>query len=265
MKPAPAGRKRGVRGLFMGAEEMGAGPPREEKKEFVHEKFSAVSPKYDLLNTLLSLYIDHLWRINTARELKGFDGPILDLCAGTLPLSREIVKQKPRRVIALDFCFDMLRFGIKERPDRELDPFILPVCADGEELPFGDGCFSGVTVAFGVRNLGNLEKGLSEMFRILTPGGKAVILEFSRPSNPLFGPLYKFYLFNILPRIAGFISGDREAYEYLAESIYAFKSAGELKTMMEQAGFIQVRDLPMTFGIVTLYTGHKPALAAGGR
>ncbi len=233
--------------------------PQENKKEFVHEKFASVSPKYDLLNTLLSLYIDHLWRINTARELKGFDGPILDLCAGTLPLSREIVKQKARTVVALDFCFDMLRFGLRQRPDPYLDGFILPVCADGEELPFPEGSFNGVTVAFGVRNLGNLEKGISEMFRILSPGGKAVILEFSRPSNPLFGPIYKFYLFNILPRIAGLISGDREAYQYLAESIYAFKSASQLTSMMKEAGFVQVKDLPMTFGIVTLYTGIRPS------
>ncbi len=237
----------------------GSVPERQGKKEFVHKKFSSVSPKYDLLNTLLSLYVDRLWRISTARELNSAkEGPILDLCAGTLPLSREIVKQQGCHVMALDFCYDMLKYGIEEKGNPETDRLIHPVCADGESLPFPDNTFRGVTVAFGVRNLGNLKKGVSEMFRVLQPGGKAAILEFSRPSNPLFGPIYKFYLFNILPRIAGAISGDRGAYEYLAESIYAFESRREMKAIMTGAGFEQVDHYPMTFGIVTIYTGIRP-------
>lgn len=229
-----------------------------DKKDFVHEKFASVSPKYDLLNSLLSGYIDHYWRWRAAMKLLPYPkGPILDLCAGTLPLSVEVVRQIPRPVVALDFCFDMLAFGQKNISSKKQAPLVWPVCGDGEKIPFADNTFQGITVAFGVRNLNSLEKGLAEMFRVLTPNGKLVILEFSRPDNPVFAPIYRWYLHKILPSIAGLISGDKEAYQYLAESIESFPAPETVLSLMDKAGYAEAERQPMTMGIVTLYTGRK--------
>ncbi len=233
-------------------------PSKASKKAFVQEKFTSVTPRYDLLNTMLSLYIDHYWRFLTASLLRGCDSPILDICAGTLPLSREIVRQKKRTVVALDFCFDMLEYGMKRLGQHKNGHCILPVCGDGEALPLPDETFSGFSVAFGIRNLSNLTKGLDEMYRVLRPGGIAAILEFSRPSNPVFAPVYRFYLHRILPVLGGMISGDKEAYRYLAESIEGFYSQEEICNMMREAGFKDVSYRPLTMGIVTLYSGHRP-------
>ncbi len=231
----------------------------EEKKAFVREKFSAISHKYDFLNSVLSMQIDRYWRWYTTRQLKKFpDGAVLDLCAGTLPLSLELTRQAPaRQVVSIDFCEDMLRAGVRVLPDDKRRPRIMPVCGDGEKIPARSGSFWGITVAFGVRNLARTQDGLNEMHRVLKPGGKLLILEFSRPKNCIIKPLYSFYLNKVLPRIAGLISGDKEAYEYLASSIAGFYEPTELMTMMRKAGFAEVYCRPLTFGIVTVYVGVK--------
>ncbi len=231
----------------------------EEKKIFVRDKFAAISNKYDFLNSLLSLKVDRYWRWVTTRQLKEFpDGAVLDLCAGTLPLSLELTRQaKKRTVVAVDFCEDMLRSGLKTLPDDERRNRIGVVCGDGEEIPAASGKFWGVTVAFGVRNLANTEKGLAEMYRVLKPGGKLLILEFSRPRNTFFKPIYNFYLNRILPKLAGLVSGDKEAYEYLARSIAEFYEPEELQAMIREAGFSRQYYRPLTMGIVTVYVGIK--------
>jgi demethylmenaquinone methyltransferase / 2-methoxy-6-polyprenyl-1,4-benzoquinol methylase len=231
----------------------------KEKKTFVREKFAAISPRYDLLNSVLSFQVDRYWRWVTTRELKSFpEGAVLDLCAGTLPLSLELTRQAPkRRVVAIDFCEDMLRAGVKSMPRDERAGRIQPVCGDGEEIPAAAGSFWGITVAFGVRNLADTRKGLTEMWRVLKPGGKLLILEFSRPRNPLVKPVYTFYLNRVLPKVAGIVSGDREAYQYLADSIAAFYEPAELLAMMREAGFVTTYARPLTFGIVTIYVGIK--------
>lgn len=231
----------------------------EEKKKFVRDKFASISSRYDLLNSLLSFQIDRYWRWKTTRQLSRFpDGSVLDLCAGTLPLALELTRQaRERTVLAVDFCEDMLRSGVRVLPDDHRRPRIFPVCGDGEEIPAPDHAFWGCTVAFGVRNLSRTQKGLEEMYRVLKPGGKLLILEFSRPTNPVIKPLYTFYLNKILPKIAGIISGDKEAYEYLASSIAAFYEPEELLQMIRTAGFNSAEDRPLTFGIVTLYIGVK--------
>lgn len=234
-------------------------PNPEEKKKFVRDKFASISSRYDLLNSLLSFQIDKYWRWKTTRQLREFpDGAVLDLCAGTLPLSLELTRQaKQRRVLAVDFCEDMLRSGVKVLPEDNRKQRIFPVCGDGEEIPAPKNTFWGCTVAFGVRNLSQTQKGLNEMHRVLKPGGKLLILEFSRPTNPIVKPLYNLYLNKILPKIAGVVSGDQEAYEYLASSIAAFYEPGELKNMMQGAGFKTIESKQLTFGIVTLYIGVK--------
>lgn len=231
----------------------------EEKKKFVKEKFSSISGKYDLLNSVLSFQIDRYWRWVTTRELREFpSGAVLDLCAGTLPLSLELTRQAPgRQVVSIDFCEDMLRAGVKVLPADGRRERISPVVGDGEEIPARDNSFWGCTVAFGVRNLSRTQRGIDEMFRVLKPSGKLLILEFSRPKNPIIKPLYTFYLNKVLPKIAGLISGDKEAYEYLASSIAGFYEPEEVLAMIKKSGFSRYYCRPLTFGIVTVYVGVK--------
>ena len=231
----------------------------DEKKKFVQEKFSSISGKYDLLNSLLSMQIDKYWRWKTTRLLREFPGgQVLDLCAGTLPLSLELTRQaKKRRVLAVDFCEDMLRAGVKVLPKDDRKNRIFPVCGDGELIPAPADTFWGCTVAFGVRNLARTQQGLCEMYRVLKPTGKLLILEFSRPTNIIIKPIYWLYLNKILPAVAGMVSGDKEAYQYLASSIAAFYEPEELLSMMREAGFSHVERKPLTFGIVSIYIGVK--------
>jgi demethylmenaquinone methyltransferase/2-methoxy-6-polyprenyl-1,4-benzoquinol methylase len=231
----------------------------EEKKKFVREKFSSISKDYDFLNTLLSFNIDRYWRWVTTRMLREFpDGAVLDLCAGTLPLALELTRQAPRRqVLAIDFCEAMLRAGIRTMPGDDRRQRILPVCGDGEKIPVATTSVWGITVAFGVRNLSRTAEGLREMHRVLRPGGKLLILELSRPRNPLVKPFYNFYLNRVLPNLAGMISGDKEAYQYLASSIAGFYEPEELSRMMSEAGFAKVYRRPLTFGVVTIFVGVK--------
>ncbi len=230
-----------------------------EKKRFVRDKFASISNKYDFLNSLLSFKVDSYWRWVTTRELNEFqEGPVLDLCAGTLPLSRALIRKTPgRNVIAIDFCEDMLVSGLRNLPNDGLRARITAVCGDGEEIPAASEKFCGVTVAFGVRNLADTQKGLAEMWRVLKPGGKLLILEFSRPKNAFFRPIYNFYLNRVLPKIAGLVSGDKEAYDYLASSIAEFYEPEELLAMLAEAGFLRQYHRPLTMGIVTLYVGVK--------
>ncbi len=231
----------------------------EVKKKFVRKKFSSISGKYDFLNSLLSFQIDRYWRWRTTRLLKEFPtGAVLDLCAGTLPLSLELARQaKERVVLAIDFCEDMLRAGKDALPADERRHRLHTVCGDGEEIPAPDNSFWGCTVAFGVRNLSRTQKGIDEMYRVLRPTGKLLILEFSRPANPLVKPVYALYLNRVLPAVAGLVSGDKEAYQYLASSIAAFYEPEELLAMMRNSGFTCVERKPLTFGIVSIYIGVK--------
>lgn len=233
--------------------------PPETKKQFVREKFSSISRHYDLLNSLLSLQIDRYWRWRTTRQLAlAPTGWVLDLCAGTLPLALELTRQAPaRQVLAVDFCEDMLRAGLNKLPRDGRQRRIHPLCGDGEAIPVASGSCAGCTIAFGIRNLARAEQGLSEMHRILVPGGRLIILEFSRPDNPIVKPLYNFYLNRLLPAVAGRISGDREAYQYLASSIAAFYEPETLMGLMRAAGFTEVHRISLTFGIVSMYIGEK--------
>jgi len=232
----------------------------QEKKNFVKEKFSNISNKYDLLNSMLSFGIDRYWRWYVAAELantvKSVKGPVLDLCAGTLPLSKEISRHFSKKtIISVDFCQPMLLDGMEKIGKTKKN--IKPVCGDALQLPFKADTFSAVTVAFGVRNFVDINKGIDEIYRVLKNNGKLVILEFSNPENRIFSLFYKLYLNKILPSFAGLISGDKDAYKYLASSINSFHKPSELKKILENYGFIKTAFTPLTQGVVYIHTGIK--------
>lgn len=229
-------------------------------KRLVRNAFASIAPRYDLLNTLLSLGIDTRWRKRTMLRLApGIGEQVLDLCAGTLTVSRDILKKSNSRarITSIDFCLEMLDLGQRRlKPDETAA--IRPVCGDAEALPARSGSFDAAVVTYGVRNLGDLEAGLKELFRILRPGGRLVILEFLKPRMPGFAGLYRFYLRHLLPRIGGLISGSQAAYRHLSDSIEGFIDEQELCTRLEAAGFDRIRMERLTLGIAGVFQANKP-------
>jgi len=239
---------------------MGADPATARREE-VRRMFASIVGRYDLLNRLLSLRRDVYWRrVAVALGQIPRGGDVLDLCAGTGDVALEIVRQgSGARVIAVDNCEPMLIRGLHKAKRADAADQIRFAVAPAEELPFADATFDRAFVAFGVRNIADRRRGLREMARVLKPDGRAIILEFSTPSSPLFGPLYRFYSHRILPWIGGVLSGNRAAYEYLPASVDGFPSPEGLQALMEDAGFIDVSVVHLTFRIVTVHQGRKAA------
>ncbi|MCD6319179.1 MAG: ubiquinone/menaquinone biosynthesis methyltransferase [Candidatus Desulfofervidaceae bacterium] len=230
-------------------------------KQFVQQKFGQITRYYDFLNSLLSLGIDHYWRWRAVKELVNSSllgdnkEVFLDLCAGTLPLSRALKRWTPfqGKIVALDFAQPMLVYGRKKWRDKD----VWPVAGDALCLPLRDNSIDAVMVAFGVRNFTNRLAGLKEILRVLKPGGRALILEFSHPFNPFLKEIYFTYLNHLLPHIGGIISGDKEAYCYLADSIQAFYTPKEWMELMQRVGFTNIKHKYLTGGIVSVYMGEK--------
>ncbi|HEC50147.1 MAG TPA: ubiquinone/menaquinone biosynthesis methyltransferase [Candidatus Desulfofervidus auxilii] len=224
-------------------------------KTFVQQKFSSITRFYDFLNSLLSLGIDHYWRWQTVKYLNDVNGLVLDLCAGTLPLSKALVRYTKfkGKIVALDFCQSMLLYGKKRWQDNAL----FFVCGDALSLPLKDKKIDAIMVAFGVRNFSDRLAGLKEMFRALKTGGKVIILEFSHPYLSFFKKLYFAYLKYLLPRIGSVISRDKQAYKYLAHSIQVFYQPQEWMNLMQKAGFKHIKHKYLTGGIVSIYEGFK--------
>jgi len=239
---------------------MGADPATARREE-VRRMFASIVGRYDLLNRLLSLRRDVYWRrVAVALGQIPRGGDVLDLCAGTGDVALEIVRQgSGARVIAVDNCEPMLIRGLHKAKRANAADQVRFAVAPAEELPFADATFDRAFVAFGVRNIADRRRGLREMARVLKPDGRAIILEFSTPSSPLFGPLYRFYSHRILPWIGGLLSGNRAAYEYLPASVDGFPSPEGLQALMEDAGFIDVSVVHLTFRIVTVHQGRKAA------
>ena len=239
---------------------MGADPATARREE-VRRMFASIVGRYDLLNRLLSLRRDVYWRrVAVALGQIPRGGDVLDLCAGTGDVALEIVRQgSGARVIAVDNCEPMLIRGLHKAKRANAADQIRFAVAPAEELPFADATFDRAFVAFGVRNIADRRRGLREMARVLKPDGRAIILEFSTPSSPLLGPLYRFYSHRILPWIGGVLSGNRAAYEYLPASVDGFPSPEGLQALMEDAGFIDVSVVHLTFRIVTVHQGRKAA------
>ena len=228
------------------------------KKEKVQEMFNGIAPKYDLLNHLLSMGIDKSWRRKAMRELEGGRrGTVLDIACGTGDFSIEALRHGVERVVGADISENMLAVAREKAREKGLEDRLEFRYGDSENLDFEDGTFDAVTVAFGVRNFEHLERGLAEMCRVLRPGGKVVVLEFSTPERFPMKQLYRFYFKQILPRVGGFVSGDRKAYEYLPASVFAFPQGDRFLQIMRSCGYRNVAQWRLTFGIASLYTGEK--------
>jgi len=224
--------------------------------------FAEIAPKYDLMNHVLSLNIDRLWRAKTIRILGLNPGqPVLDVCTGTGDLTLAMARSlgKETEIVGSDFCVEMLQIARKKQaknlPGFDKVDFIE---ADTQELPFPDNHFQAVTVAFGLRNVAVTEKGLSEMRRVCKPGGKIAVLEFSKPTVFGLRHVYNAYFKTILPRVGQSMSKNKQsAYEYLPQSVQEFPSGEALATVMRQAELTDIKMVPMTLGVVTLYIGTK--------
>ncbi|MCB0495784.1 MAG: bifunctional demethylmenaquinone methyltransferase/2-methoxy-6-polyprenyl-1,4-benzoquinol methylase UbiE [Cyclobacteriaceae bacterium] len=228
------------------------------KKEQVADMFNNISPKYDLLNHVLSMGIDILWRKKAVRMLKPFSPKIiLDIASGTGDFAIETVRLKPDKIFGVDISEGMLEVGRKKMKAKKLDHIIEMQLGDSENLHFEDNYFDAVTVAFGVRNYENLKLGLSEMLRVMKPGGHVVIIEFSHPTRFPVKQLYNFYSRAILPKIGKMISKDKAAYEYLPESVSAFPYGQQFIDIMNEVGFTETKAIPLTLGISSIYWGSK--------
>ena len=229
----------------------------------IRDNFDAIAPKYDLTNRVISFGIDLHWRKAAIDRLRDVprDGLILDLACGTCDMALEIVRRmKSARVVGADLSRRMLglaRTKITQRAAGGADRVSL-VNAPAEALPFADDLFDAVTIAFGIRNVPDVHAGLGEMLRVLRPGGRACILEFSPPPSRLWWRVYHYYFNRILPRIGGLITGREAAYRYLTGSVGAFPDAGAFKRTMERIGFTGVDYVPLNGGIVCVHTGVKP-------
>ncbi|MEM6358988.1 MAG: bifunctional demethylmenaquinone methyltransferase/2-methoxy-6-polyprenyl-1,4-benzoquinol methylase UbiE [Bacteroidota bacterium] len=229
-----------------------------DKKEQVAEMFNSISKKYDFLNHFLSLGIDIRWRKKAIKLLKK-DNPkhILDIATGTADFAIESLSLKPEKVTGVDISEGMLSVGREKLKKKSLDHIIQLELGDSEKLLFEDNKFDAVIVSFGVRNFAHLEKGLADMYRVLKPGGKTVIVEFSRPSKFPFKSIYNFYFKAILPKIGRLVSKDQSAYTYLPESVQVFPDGTDFLKVLERVGFKNTTCTPLTFGVSSIYVGVK--------
>ena len=228
------------------------------KKEQIAAMFNSISGKYDFLNHFLSLGIDILWRKRAVRLLKKHQPKlILDIATGTGDFAIEALSLNPEKIIGVDISEGMLSVGREKLIKKNLTDKIELISGDSEFLPFKDNFFDAVIVSFGVRNFENLEKGLSDMLRVLKPGGKVVILEFSKPKSFPFKQLYKFYFQWILPKIGKLISKNHAAYTYLPDSVEAFPDGDDFLNILNKIGFQKNQCTPLTLGISSIYSGSK--------
>jgi demethylmenaquinone methyltransferase/2-methoxy-6-polyprenyl-1,4-benzoquinol methylase len=229
-----------------------------EKKKQVEQMFDNISGNYDSLNRVITFGIDLKWRKKVIKMVKKTNPKyILDVATGTGDLAIAMADSHAEKIIGLDISAGMLQVGIDKIQKKELNKRIEMVQADSENLPYPDHTFDAITVAFGVRNFEDLEKGLSEIYRVLTPGGIFVILETSVPTKFPFKQGYKFYSNSVLPIVGKLFSKDKSAYQYLSESASVFPFGEKFNNILRKAGFIDVESFPQTFGVSTIYSATK--------
>lgn len=231
---------------------------KEGKKQQVRSMFNNIAHRYDFLNHFLSAGIDYRWR-KKAIKIIGKTNPktILDIATGTGDLAIEACKLNPKKIEGIDIAEDMLVIGREKIQKKNLSDLINLQTGDAENIQLDDNSFDAVMVAFGVRNFENLEKGLSEMYRVLNKGGLVMILEFSKPGKFPIKQLYHFYFRFILPTLGKIISGDSSAYTYLPDSVSAFPAGEDFLNILTKIGFRNTNHKPLTFGIASIYTGMK--------
>jgi len=228
------------------------------KKQQVARMFDSISGRYDFLNHFLSLGIDILWRKKAIALLRDLQPKIiLDVATGTGDFSIEALSLKPEKIIGVDISEGMLEVGRQKMRKRKFDSIIELRLGDSENLPFTDNFFDAVIVAFGVRNFEDMKGGLTEMLRVVKPGGKVIVLEFSRPSKFPMKQLYSVYFTTILPLIGRWVSRDQAAYSYLPESVQAFPDGKDFVRILSDIGYKNPQCNPLTFGISSLYWGTK--------
>ena len=228
------------------------------KKQQVARMFDSISRRYDFLNHFLSLGIDILWRKKAIALLRDLQPKIiLDVATGTGDFSIEALSLKPEKIIGIDISEGMLEVGRQKMRKKKIDPIIELRLGDSENIPFADNFFDAVIVAFGVRNFEDMKGGLTEMLRVVKPGGKVIVLEFSRPSKFPMKQLYNVYFTTILPLIGRWISRDQAAYRYLPESVQAFPDGKDFVKILSDIGYKNPQCNPLTFGISCLYWGTK--------
>ena len=235
--------------------------PVDKSSDRVRQMFGQIAGRYDFLNHLLSLGIDHYWRWQTVRRVppRG-ELPILDLCTGTgdLAFAYDRAARGVVKVVGADFCHEMLEIGRKKAAAAGSDGRITFLEADAQALPLPNDAFQIVSVAFGLRNVADTDRGLAEMVRVAAPGGRVAVLEFSSPGREPFKTIYGWYFRNILPRVGQLIArNSSSAYEYLPASVGEFPQGEALAAKMRAAGLADVRCYPLTFGVATLYVGRK--------
>ena len=230
----------------------------QSKKEQVADMFNNIASNYDFLNHFLSLGIDILWRKKVIKLLrKNNPKKILDIATGTGDFAIEAINLNPESVIGIDISNQMLAVGRKKLSEKNLDTKITLENGDSESLRFDDNSFDAITAGFGVRNFENLDKGLREMYRVLSLNGTVAILEFSQPEHFPIKQLYWFYFLRILPALGKLVSKDSRAYTYLPESVKSFPSGKDFENKLIHAGFKNVRSIPLSFGIASIYLGKK--------
>lgn len=237
--------------------------PEAGKGERVREMFTEIAPTYDLLNRLLSLGVDRRWRAEAAAAAlaahpAGAAPPrVLDVASGTGDLAFALKRHRPEaQVVGADFSEAMLELAREKAGKQGLE--VEFVAADGTDLPFDDGSFDALTIAYGLRNFADPDAGLREFRRVLRPGGRLVVLEFPPPPKGPFGAAFRFYFRQLLPRLGGLVSGKRSAYAYLPESVLAFLTPEELSRRLGSAGFTRITHRPQTFGVSALHVAHVP-------
>lgn len=231
----------------------------EDKKQQVKHMFDNIAGKYDFFNHFFSFGIDKFWRTKAIALLKDYqNGVILDIATGTADMAIQACKKfKNIKITGVDISENMLKIGMEKVKREGLSDRIILMNEDSESLPFNEFFFDAAMVAFGVRNFGDIESGLTEIHRVLKPGALFIVLEFSKPHVIVFGKLYTFYFKNILPFVAGIFSKDGKAYKYLPASVMAFPEKQDFISLLQKTGFSECSFNSLTFGVATIYKGRK--------
>ena len=233
----------------------------ESKKEQITRMFNNIAHHYDFLNHFLSLGIDKIWRRKAIRELASVNPKkIIDIATGTGDLALKAMVLNPSEIVGIDISEEMLTYARRKVQKAGKESLIRFEKGDSEQINYPDHTFDAAMVAFGVRNFENVQLGISEIYRVLVPGGMVVVLEFSRPQNFMVRIIYDFYFLKIVPFFGKIFSKDNRAYNYLPESVAAFPSGKSFLQYFDKAGFVQCKYKPLTFGIASIYSSRKPGI-----